>query len=183
MQLKNKKKNLEAINKQEKQLKKSRIKRKRKKLIKRVEKEEKSGRIMLLRDSLNDILLDYCEMNITGKGKDIVEKLTNDERMNYDNLLFKAGCAIVGNYDFYKRFGTLHDLFYDLTSEAISIKKAVKEQTEMIKKIERLKNLVLSEANTSGAIKKTRTLSQEKKTLTTQKIVLNNALKIYEKLL
>ena len=66
------KKNLEAINKQEKQLKT--IKNQKKELIKRVEKEEKLGRIVLLRDNLNDILLDYGKMNI-----DQVDQLNIDE--------------------------------------------------------------------------------------------------------
>ena len=90
MQLKNKEKqNLEAINKQEKQLKKSRIKKEKKELIKRFEREEKSGRTVLLRDKLNNILISY-DMNITDKGEDILEKLANNERIiNYNNLFFK----------------------------------------------------------------------------------------------
>ena len=63
---------MEAINKQEKQLKT--IKNKKKELIKRVEKEEKLGMIVLLRDNLNDILLDYGKMNI-----DQVDQLNIDE--------------------------------------------------------------------------------------------------------
>ena len=67
MQLKSQRKNnLEAIKKQENQLKKSRIKKK-KKLIKRDAKEEKLGRIVLLRGDLNDVLLDYGEMNSKGE--------------------------------------------------------------------------------------------------------------------
>ena len=71
-------------------------------------------------------------MNITNKGEDIVKKLANDERMI--KFVFKTGNPIINNYDFYKRFGTLYDLFYDLISETIRIKKAVKEQSEMIRK-------------------------------------------------
>ena len=54
---------MEAINKQEKQ-----------ELIKRVEKEEKSERIVLLRDNLDDIFVTY-DMNITAKGEDILKNL------------------------------------------------------------------------------------------------------------
>ena len=52
-----------------------------KELIKRAEKEEKSERILLLKDNSDNILLDYDEMNITAKGNDILKKLANDERM------------------------------------------------------------------------------------------------------
>ena len=92
---------MEAINKQEKQLKN--IKNKKKELIKRVEKEEGPRRIVLLRDGLENILQDYGEMNISAKGEDILKKLATDERMiNYENLLFKTGTPAIDNYDFLK---------------------------------------------------------------------------------
>ena len=82
------KKNLEAISKQGEQLKK--IKNKKKELIKKAGKEEKSEKIMLLRDNLHDILVTY-NMNITAKGEDILKKLANDEGMiNYKNFFFKT---------------------------------------------------------------------------------------------
>ena len=127
------KKNLEAISKQEKQLQK--IKNKKKEPIKRVEKEEGSRKTVLLRDGLKNILQDYGEINITAKGEDILKKLANDERMiNYENLFFKIGNPSIDNYHYLKRFSSLYDFFYDLISETISIKKAAKEQNEMIKK-------------------------------------------------
>ena len=74
-------------------------------------------------------------MNITAKGEDILNKLANDERMiNCKNLFFKLGNPTINNYDFYKRFGTLYDLFYDVISEKIRLKRAVIEHNEMIKK-------------------------------------------------
>ena len=81
------KKNLEAISKQEKQLKKSIIIKK--ELIKRVEKEEKSERMVVLRNNLDDILAPY-DMNITVEREDILKKLANNERMiDYKNLFLK----------------------------------------------------------------------------------------------
>ena len=52
----------------------------------------------------------------------------------------------------------------------------------MIKKIEELKNFGLLKVNTNGAIKKAKTKTQEKNILATQKSVLNNALKLYDKI-
>ena len=51
----------------------------------------------------------------------------------------------------------------------------------MIKKIKELKIFVLSEANTNSAIKKEKTKNPKKRILTTQKNVLNNALKLYDR--
>ena len=120
------KKNLKKIEKQEEQLKKIKNK---KKLIKRVEREDKSGKIILLRDNLDSILLEYGEINIDSKGEDILKKLANDERMiNCKNLIFKSGSPAIDNYYFFKRFGTLHDLFYDLISDKLSLKRAAIEQ-------------------------------------------------------
>ena len=68
-------------------------------------------------------------MNISAKGEDIIKKLATDERMiNYENLFFKTGNPAIDDYDFLKRFGTLYDLFYDLISETISIKKQQKNK-------------------------------------------------------
>ena len=75
------------------------------------------------------------DMNITVKGENILKKLANDERMvEHNNLFFKPGIISIDNYDFYKRFGTSYDFFYDLISEKISFKEAVIEKSEMIKK-------------------------------------------------
>ena len=78
--------------------------------MKEVERMEKSGEIVLLKDRLNDILLNY-DMNINAKGEDILKKLARDERIiDYKNLLFKTGNLIIVNYSFLERFDTLYDL-------------------------------------------------------------------------
>ena len=60
---------MEAISKQKKQLRK--INNQKKERIKRVEKEEKPGAIVFLRDGLDDTLATY-DMNITKQGEDIL---------------------------------------------------------------------------------------------------------------
>ena len=78
--------------------------------MKEVERMEKSGEIVLLKDRLNDILLNY-DMNINAKGEDILKKLARDERIiDYKNLIFKTGNLIIVNYSFLERFDTLYDL-------------------------------------------------------------------------
>ena len=68
------------------------------------------------------------------KEKVFLINLVNDEGMiNHNNLFFKTGNFVIDNYNFLKKFGTLHDVFFDLITEAISIKKAVEEINEMIK--------------------------------------------------
>ena len=62
--------------------------------------------------------------------------------INYNNLFFKTGNSIIENFDFSKRFGTRHDLLINLINEEISTYKAVKEQNEMINKIEELKDFI-----------------------------------------
>ena len=122
--------------------------------MKRVEREEKSEKIILLRDNLDDILVMY-DMNITAKGEIILKKLANDERLiKYKNFLINSGNISIDNSDFCKRFGTLHDLFYDLISEKISLKKAATEQNQMKKIILELRNFGLLEEKekTEGAI-------------------------------
>ena len=118
------KKQLKAIKKQEDQPKKSKIK-------KQIEQEEKQpGEVILLKDSLNNILMNF-DVNFTKKGDAVLKNVANDERMiNYNNLFFKTGNSFIDNFDFLKRFGTLCDLLFDLLSGKISIKK--KEQNEML---------------------------------------------------
>ena len=58
--------------------------------------------------------------------------------INNNKLLFSTGDPSVKNVDFLKRFCTLYDLLIDLLNEEISTLKAVKEQKEMINKIEEL---------------------------------------------
>ena len=83
------------------------------------------------------------DMNFTNEGENILKKAVNDERMiNYSNLFFKTGDSIIENFDFSKRVGTLHDLLINLINEEISTYKAVKEQNEMINKIEELKDFI-----------------------------------------
>ena len=67
---------------------------------------------------------------------------------------------------FLKRFSTLHDLLFDLLDEEISINKAVKEQNEMMIKIQELRDFILLEEkdiknkNTLGIIRKTEANTQ-----------------------
>ena len=178
------KKNLKAINEQEKQLKK--IKNQKKELIKKVEREEELGKIVLLKDNLNNILVNYGELNIDSKGGSILRKLADYERsINYKNIFFNSGSSAIDNYDFFKRFGSLYDLLIDLLNEKIRLKKTVIEQIEMTEKIEELRNLALldkkniSEENNIDAIKKTKT--QRRKTISIQKSVINNALRLFDK--
>ena len=117
---------MEAINKQEKQSK----------IIKtqETEKKEKSRNIVLLKYTLDDILLIFCR-NISPKGKDILKKLPDDEKkIDNNNLFFKTGDPIIKNFDILKRFGTLYYLLIGLLNTKISIKKEAEEQNEMIKK-------------------------------------------------
>ena len=58
-----------------------------------------------------------------------------------------------------------------MISEKISFKKTVIEKNEMIKKLEELKDFILSEEKTKGAIN-----------LATQKSFLSNALRLYDKI-
>ena len=80
-------------------------------------------------------------MNISIRGKSILNKLVNGERnINYKKN-FKSGSPATDNYDFFKRFGTLYDLLINLINKRISLKRANKEQNEMIEKIKELENL------------------------------------------
>ena len=84
-------------------------------------------------------------------------------------MLFKTGYPAIDNYDFLKKVGTLYDLFYDLISEKISIKKAAIEQNEMITKIEELKNFISSKEKASRAINKRGTKTPPKEDLNNTK--------------
>ena len=87
---------MEAINKQEKQLKKK-IK------TQEIKKEEKLKKYMLLRDELDNILIHY-DINLSVIGEKILKIFTDDERLiKYNNLFFKSGNPIVSNYDFFKK--------------------------------------------------------------------------------
>ena len=137
-----------------------------KELIEKIEREKKLQKIVLLRDNLNNILLNYGEMNIDSKGENILKKVADDEKnINYKNL----GSLTIDNYNSFKRFDTLYDLLIDLLNEKISLKKAAIEQDEMIKKTEELRNFVLLEEEkikkekNRGAIKKAKTKTQRKK--------------------
>ena len=60
-----------------------------KELVKRIEKEKKSGKIVLLKDDLDDIFINF-DINFTEKGEDILKKVATDERMiNYNNLFLE----------------------------------------------------------------------------------------------
>ena len=78
---------MKAINKRKEQLKK--IKDQKKKLIEKLEREEKSGKVILLRDNLDDIFMVY-DMNISLNGEKTLNELANDERMiNYKMFFLK----------------------------------------------------------------------------------------------
>ena len=95
------KENLISIKKQEKQLKE--IKNQKKQMIEKINREEKSIKIILLRDNLDDILLNYGEFNISSGEENILKELAYDERnINYKNLFFKSGNTTIDNYDFLK---------------------------------------------------------------------------------
>ena len=86
------------------------------------------------------------DMNFTNQTKNILKKAASDERIiNHNNLVFKTGDPNLKDFDFLKRFGTLHDLSIDLRQEEITTIKAVKEPNEIIIKLKQLKNFILLE--------------------------------------
>ena len=179
------KKNLTSIKKQEKKLKE--IKNQKKKLVEKLEMEEKSEKIVLLKDNLDDIVTAY-DMNITAKGKDVLKKVADHENgINYKNLFFKSGIPTISNYDFLKRFGTLYDFLIDLLNKKTSLKKAALEQAKMIDKKRELKDfLLLEEKNINkekdkSAIKKAKTKMPARRTILTQKSVLTNATRLFDR--
>ena len=69
---------METNNKQEKQLKKIKNQTtKKKEIIKRDEKRKKAGKIVLLGDNLDKILLEYG-MNVAEEGEDILKKIAKN---------------------------------------------------------------------------------------------------------
>ena len=68
---------------------------------------------MLLKDELNDILINF-DTNFTDNERDIVKKLARDDNLD--------------NNDFLKRFVTLYDVLIGLLKEETSIFKVAKEQ-------------------------------------------------------
>ena len=77
--------------------KKSKVK---KQLIKKIKKKRGGIKnIMLLKDILNDIVMNF-DMNFTNEGENILKKAASDERMIYHkNLFFKTGDTIIKNFD------------------------------------------------------------------------------------
>ena len=69
----------------------------------------------------------------------------------------------------------------------MDIIKATKEQSEIIKKINKLGSFVLLEEESiykeksSGVVKKAKTKMQRKKIISSQKSVINNAVKLHDK--
>ena len=100
---------------------------------------------MLWKDNLNGIMVNF-DVNFTNEGENILKKAVSDERMIKTGVsitvFFKEGDSITENFEFSKRFGTLHDLLIDLINEEISTYKAVQEQNEMINKVEELKDFI-----------------------------------------
>ena len=107
--------------------------------------------------------------------------------IKYKYFLFKPGNPTIDNYDFLERFGTLHEFLIDLLNERIGIIKGTKEQNEMITKINELENFVLLEEENNnkeksrGAIKKVKTKTQSRKIILSQRSVIRNAIKLYDK--
>ena len=131
---------------------------------------------MLLKDVIygKDGILLKCHKNFSDKGKDILKKLSKDERLiNYYNLFFKSGLISVENLDFFKRFGTLYDLLIDLLNEKMSINEAIFDQNRMGNKINNLLKIL--------TIENEKTIFKEKHAFTVEKRVLTNSKKLYDK--
>lgn len=91
-------------------------------------KKKESGKNTLLKDNVNNIL-DMFDLNFTNEEVKILKKLAGDERrINYINLLFKAGNPGIKNFDFLKRFNNFFDWLIDLLNEKMSINKWKQEQ-------------------------------------------------------
>ena len=95
--------------------------------------------------------------------------------INYDNLFFRSGNITIDNYDFLKRFSTLHDFL--ILNEGIDIIKATKEQSKMIKKNKLVRSFLLEEESNKneksrGAIKKAKTKTQSREIISLQKSVM-----------
>ena len=106
------KKQLKAINKQEKQLKEI-MDQKKNSSIRKLKGKKNKKKITLLKDNLNNIL-EVFEKNFDNKGKSILKKNANDRMINYNNLVFKRGNLFINNFGFLKTFRTLYDLLTDL---------------------------------------------------------------------
>ena len=151
------------------------IKNQKSQLIEKLEREEKSGKIVLLKDVLDNILTAY-DMNITIKGRDVLRKVADNENgIKYGNLFFKSGIPTINNYDFLKRLGTLYDFLIDLLNKKTTLKKAVLEQKEKMNKIYELKGFVLS-GKSKRAIKKAKKCSK----ILMQKSVLANTVRLFD---
>ena len=132
--------------------------------------KRKNKKNVLLKDNLNDILVSF-DMNFTNEGKNILKKASSDERMiNYNNLFFKTGDPNIKNFDFLKRFSTLHDLLIDLLNKEININTAAKE---MIITLEEPRDFILLEEK-GIANKNTQSIINKTKKKTKEKIVLQN---------
>ena len=153
------------------------------------EEEEKPYEVNLLKNKFygeDGIFINYA-LNFSDGGKEILKKTATDERMiNYNNFLFETANPFINNFDFLKRFGSLHDLLIDVLNEKINIFEAAEEQNEMIKKIAELKGLILLEEE-SITKKKHKVLQRKQKQkhkenfFAAQKSVLKNALRLYKK--
>ena len=136
---------------------------------------------MLLKDKLHHILRTFEMKFSNDEGKNILKKLARDERMiNYNSLFFKTGNPVINNFDFLERFGTLYDILLDLRKEKVDTDEALREQNEMISKIEELGNLVLldekgiKEEENKGAKNEEKTKTQRKEIIASQRSVLKD---------
>ena len=103
--------------------------------------------------------------------------------INCKSLFFKSGNPAIDNYDFFKRFDTLYDFLTDLLDARISIIKAAKEQNEMatLGDFVLLEEKSINKEKSGNAIKKVKTKAQERKIILSQKSVIKNEIKLYDK--
>ena len=103
--------------------------------------------------------------------------------INCKSLFFKSGNPAIDNYDFFKRFDTLYDFLTDLLDARISIIKAAKEQNEMatLGDFVLLEEKSINKEKSGNAIKKVKTKAQERKIILSQRSVIKNEIKLYDK--
>ena len=107
--------------------------------------------------------------------------------ISYKFFFFKTGNPITDNFIFLKRFGALCNSLIDLLSKEMSTLEAAEEQNVMINKIEEQKKFILleeksiDEEKAKGAIKKVKTKTQRKEILASQKSILKDAIRLYDK--
>ena len=94
-------------------------------------------------------------------------------------MFLKTGNPIIITFDFLKRFCTLYDLLIDLLN-------AIREQNDLINKIEEVKDFILLEekgitSKNTQSIKRAKTKTQRKEIFSEQRSVLRSAFKLHDK--